>query len=172
MCDPLMKYLVFGIVNVITGAVLMLYGQLWGEYMCIGGTVVIALSSSSFSRTPNKEPNKDPNKEPNKDPNKEPVNVVKDVEDPTPNMQAMMDRDVALAVEFIRGNDDQDNIIAMYKRGPPEDTGFMWLPNDWFTSEQQQGFQVMKNWILDHDYDSSAYGWMHRAIQQKVRELW
>ena len=49
MCDPLMKYLVFGIVNVITGAVLMRYGQLWGEYMSIGGTVVIALSSSSFS---------------------------------------------------------------------------------------------------------------------------
>ena len=158
MCrDTLTKYLVFGIGNVIGGAVLILYGQMWGEYLCIGGTVVIALSSSSL---------------PNVQPVKKASNVVKDIEDPTQTMQALLDKDVLLAVEFIRTHDDHSKIVAMYKRGPPEDTGFMWLPNDWFTPDQQQGFQVMKKWILDHDYDSSAYAWMHRAIQQKVRATW
>ena len=76
--------------------------------------------------------------------------------------------DALPALEFIRTHPLKDQIIEMYKRGPPEDTGFMWLREGWFTKEQQQGFQVMRAWVLDHGYDSSAYGFMHRAIQHAL----
>lgn len=97
------------------------------------------------------------------------MNVVNDTElEKMQNMQAIMDNDVRRAVQFIRTHQQKDNIIDMYRRGPPEDTGFMWLQDGWFTPKQQQGFQVMKLWILAHDYDSSAYAYMHRAIQHAL----
>ena len=78
--------------------------------------------------------------------------------------------DAAPALEFIRTHPLKDQIMDMYKRGPPKETGFMWLRAGWFTKEQEQGLQAMRAWILGHGYDSSAYGFMHRAIQHAVKE--
>ena len=76
--------------------------------------------------------------------------------------------DVVPALKFIERHPLRAQIIEMYKRGPPADTGFMWLRDGWFTKEQQQGFQVMRAWVLDHGYDSWEYGLMHRAIQHAL----
>ena len=167
----MMKYLAFGIAMLFTGAMLMLYEQMWGEYLCIAGSGIIVLAWTALPHPERAEPVKikDPeNPEELVEPLEEPI-VYKP---PVQTIQDIMDRDVALAIEFICEDKDQDKIVAMYKRGPPEDTGFMWLPDDWFTPDQQQGFLKMRQWILEHDYDSSAYGCMHRAIQLKVREMW
>ena len=165
MCNkPIMIYIACGIAMLFTGTMLILYEQMWGQYLCIAGSGIIVLVWTALPHPERAEPVKVEDPETPEEPIvcKPPVQTIQDI----------MDRDVALAVEFICEDKDQDNIVAMYKRGPPEDTGFMWVPNDWFTPEQQQGFLKMRQWILEHDYDSSAYGCMHRAIQQKVSEMW
>ena len=70
------------------------------------------------------------------------------------------------AMEYIMNHDKKEDIISMYQTGPPEGLGFMWCSgSDFHTSEQQYAFEIMKKWILDSGFDSSAYGSMHRCIQ-------
>jgi len=76
------------------------------------------------------------------------------------------ERDCKKALTFIEEHELRDKIISMYIKGPPKDTGFSWWQND--TPE----FRVMHGFILDMDYDSSAYACMHRKIQAAIRDMY
>tara|TARA_B100000902_G_scaffold399724_1_gene472090 strand:- start:3064 stop:3318 length:255 start_codon:yes stop_codon:yes gene_type:complete len=65
-------------------------------------------------------------------------------------------------VDYIKNHDDHDAIQQWYIVGPPETTGFMWAPMD------TQYKKDLRKVILDMGYDSSAYAWFHRAIQQII----
>ena len=83
-----------------TGTMLILYEQMWGEYLCIAGSGIIVLAWTALPHPERAEPVKveDP-----KTP-EEPI-VCKP---PVQTIQDIMDRDVALAVEFICEDKDQD----------------------------------------------------------------
>lgn len=81
----------------------------------------------------------------------------------------MFERGTQSAMEFITNHEKKEAIQAMYHTGPPEDKGFMWCScSDFPKNDQQDAFQIMKNWVLDAGFDSSAYGYMQRSIQYAV----
>ena len=88
------------------------------------------------------------------------------------SLEAIFERGTQSAMDFIMSHKKKDAIIAMYTTGPPEGNGFMWCSSsDFPNNDQQEAYQIMKKWVLDAGFDSSAYGIMHRYIQQAIRKL-
>ncbi len=75
------------------------------------------------------------------------------------------DGDLQKALVFIKEHALCDDIVKMYLMGPPDDKGFMWWQND------SHEYKTMKSFVLDMDYDSSAYGCMQRRIQSAIRDM-
>ena len=74
------------------------------------------------------------------------------------------EKDTEEILSRIENHPEKDEFIQIYIKGPPEDEGFMW----W--SDYPDVFNIVKNWVLDAGYDSSAYSIMHRKIQKKIKE--
>lgn len=72
------------------------------------------------------------------------------------------------ALKFISVHPERDRIVDMYKRGPPTDGGFMWCTRNDFPKHQQNAYDAMDRWVLNHGYDSSGYVFMQRLIQSYI----
>ena len=81
-----------------------------------------------------------------------------------------MDFKTDAALFFIDAHEQYADILAMYKTGPPVDKGFMWCSAADFPAPQGEAFNIMKRFVLDAGYDSSAYAMMQRAIQKALQD--
>ena len=72
------------------------------------------------------------------------------------------------ALEFINSHPQAEKIKEMYRYGPPASGGWQWASANHFPVELREVFRLMKKWVLDMSYESSAYGITQRAIEQKV----
>ena len=80
-----------------------------------------------------------------------------------------MSFETSTALLFIDGHAQRSDILAMYKNGPG-DKGFMWSTSSDFPGAQGNAFNIMKHFVLDAGYDSSAYATMHLAIQKALKD--
>ena len=89
------------------------------------------------------------------------------------NYQSKKTKDTKDILEFIYSNDNKKDIISMYLKGPPEDTGFMWARNakDYWTEGELKALGIMEKKLWGLGWDSSGYGLMQRIIEHKVNEL-
>jgi len=174
--STLMKFLIVGVSCVVAGAVLMLNGFIYGEYLCIFGVLLVAVRTCYIEKEEKELKEVLLN---NTSKSVEHKDMVCDVEsqevgdmDPSKTLQE--------AIDFITSHDDHENIVSMYKKGPPAEWGFMWYPTDWgdsnssewFTLDQHDALKTMKTWVVAKGWDSSGYAFMQRRIQNKVREIW
>ena len=143
---------VLGFLCVLAGTILILNDMMWGEFLCLFGVFVVGVRTLYIK-------------------NDKVVKEVDDVDIEAP-MEQQAKKDLNDAIAFIRTHPKSQDIVSMYKKGPPPDTGFMWCPHDWFSPAQQEGLKIMRVWVLGRDWDSSAYGYMQRMIQQHVRTAW
>ena len=79
-------------------------------------------------------------------------------------LSAQWDVDAQIIYNQIMRLENKEEIIAMYLRGPPEDTGFLWWDDP---CAKQVG-----NIILSKGYESSAYGMMHRSVQKIIHGVY
>lgn len=82
-------------------------------------------------------------------------------------MESCMDKrlkqDIERMIEFINNDTDSELIKDWYIKGPPEDCGYMWCKYDTpFKKRVQQ-----KVWSMG--YESSAYGWFQRVIEDYIK---
>ena len=77
-------------------------------------------------------------------------------------------------IDFINNSPNKKNIIAMFKKGPP-DSGFMWCdkeggPGKYWTEEEALGLKELTNLVLKLGWESSGYSIMLRKIQSQYIE--
>lgn len=83
--------------------------------------------------------------------------------------------DIQYFLKKIEEHPLKNNIINMFKKGPPPNKGFMWCessggPDCHWTQEEAQGLKYVENLVLYKDWDSSGYGFMMRFIQSRIKE--
>lgn len=80
-----------------------------------------------------------------------------------------MDFNTDKTIAFIDAHEFRLDIISMY-RSPPR-CGFKWATGkDWDTVEKGKAFIIMKRFILEEGYDSSAFTMMQRAVAQVLSD--
>lgn len=72
--------------------------------------------------------------------------------------------DLADALTYINNHESKDDIIAWYKKGPPDNMGFM------FYACKKSHEKDMETWVLKRGYDSSGYAMFHRFIQCEIKK--
>lgn len=75
-------------------------------------------------------------------------------------LSSQWDVDVQRVIHWILKHEEKNDIISVYKKGPPKDQGFMW----W----QDPIVEMVGQKILQMGYDSSAYALMQRKVQHKI----
>lgn len=73
------------------------------------------------------------------------------------------EKDTQTALKFIAGHPLREEIIALFKAGPPENRGWMFLSNE------SPAFRAIENKVLDLGYDSSGYAIMMRRIEAAIK---
>lgn len=73
------------------------------------------------------------------------------------------EQDTQTALKFIAEHQLRKEIIAMFKEGPPENRGWMFLSNE------SAAFRAIENKVLDLGYDSSGYAIMMRRIEAAIK---
>ena len=84
-------------------------------------------------------------------------------------------KDLNLCINVINNHQQKDNIVDMFIKGPPNNTGFMWCsseggPNEWWTNGEANGLKFIRKHVLDLGYDSGMYGIFMRQLQYKIRQ--
>ena len=72
-------------------------------------------------------------------------------------------------IDIIETHQYKDAIVSMFKKGPPQNTGFMWCnPKDtsYWTNDEIKGLAIITELVLSKGYESSGYGCMMRHIQR------
>jgi hypothetical protein len=80
--------------------------------------------------------------------------------------------DCEYIIQFINNHENKNGIVSMFMKGPPKDKGFSWCSHEdkpYWTDEESNGLKVIRDLVLDKEWDSSGYGLMMRKIQQKIR---
>lgn len=72
--------------------------------------------------------------------------------------------DLADALEYIDNHTSKNDIIEWYKKGPPDNLGFI------FYKCEKSYEKDMQNWVLNRGYDSSGYAMFHRFIQCEINK--
>ena len=86
-------------------------------------------------------------------------------------MQQKAEHDCVIIMNFIQTHAKFNNIYSAFIKGPKPDCGFMWTPDDWWTSKEKEAVKIVSNKVLDYDWDSSGYGYMMRMIESKIKEI-
>ena len=73
------------------------------------------------------------------------------------------EKDTQTALKFIAGHPLRKEITALFKAGPPENRGWMFLSNE------SAAFRAIENKVLDLGYDSSGYAIMMRRIEAAIK---
>lgn len=73
------------------------------------------------------------------------------------------EKDTQTALKFIADHPLREEIIALFKAGPPENRGWMFLSNE------SPAFRAIENKVLDLGYDSSGYAIMMRRIEAAIK---
>ena len=74
-------------------------------------------------------------------------------------------------MRFIESHPKFDAIYRAFIKGPEPQNGFMWTTTEWWSEEEGEAIQIVRNKVLDYGWDSSGYGYMMRIIQSKIRDL-
>ena len=90
------------------------------------------------------------------------------------SFEKKMYNDEKTIIDFINNSPNKNNIIAMFKKGPPTDSGFMWCdkeggPGKYWTEEEALGLKELTNLVLKLGWESSGYSIMLRNIQSKYQ---
>ena len=90
-------------------------------------------------------------------------------------MESRLNNDLTNCMEAINNHAQKDNIISMFIKGPPKNKGFMWCskeggPGKWWTLGEAEGPRFISTYTLDLGYDSSAYSFFLRNLQNKVKK--
>ena len=80
-------------------------------------------------------------------------------------------RDLALIMHFINNHEKVNDIYAAFDKGPEPGNGFMWTGSDWWTPKEHAVIKLVSNKVLDHDWDSSGYGYMMRLVEAECKKL-
>lgn len=73
------------------------------------------------------------------------------------------EQDTQTALKFIVGHELREKIITLFKEGPPENSGWMFLTNE------SPEFRAIESKVLDLGYDSSGYAIMMRRIEAAIK---
>lgn len=85
------------------------------------------------------------------------------------SIENKFNKDLETILKIINSSPNKDNIIKMFKIGPPKDTGFMWCTEkDWTKIEHGKAFRNVESMVLIRGWDSSGFSMMMRAIQSSV----
>ena len=71
--------------------------------------------------------------------------------------------DTQTALKFIAGHKLRKEITTLFKEGPPENRGWVYLTNE------SPAFRAIENKVLDLGYDSSGYAIMMRRIEAAIK---
>jgi hypothetical protein len=68
---------------------------------------------------------------------------------------------------------DHEQVLNMFQKGPPKDTGFMWWnkmggPEQHFTELEAKALNEISGMVLKYGWESSGYAIMLRKIQDKI----
>ena len=73
-----------------------------------------------------------------------------------------IEKDTKTILQFIENHTLKDEIINMFRNGPPADTGWMWYPH------KTLAFLAIEQEVMRLDYDSSGFGMMMRRIEYEL----
>mgnify|MGYP001233154847 CR=1 FL=1 len=90
------------------------------------------------------------------------------------NFENKLRTDTTYVLDFIKKHPMKEHIISMYRKGPPEGKGFMWVSEDGsdslWTPKECEALKIMKRLILCLEWESSGYGFFQRNIQRCIRD--
>ena len=78
-------------------------------------------------------------------------------------MDIRLKEDIAKMIEFIENDTDSELITKWYIKGPPENSGYMWCKYDTPFKKRVQSK------VLSMGYESSAFGWFQRVIEDYIK---
>ena len=78
-------------------------------------------------------------------------------------MDKRLKEDIERMIEFIKNDSDSELIKEWYIKGPSKDCGYMWCEYDTPFKKRVQ------NKVLSMGYESSAYGWFQRVIEDYIK---
>lgn len=86
------------------------------------------------------------------------------------SLDAKFNKDLNEMTDFINKSPIKDNVIKMFKKGPPKNEGFMWCSKEGgqgyhWSDEEANALKMVSNLVLDYQWDSAGYSIMLRALQ-------
>ena len=89
------------------------------------------------------------------------------------SMVIKAENDLITIIEMIYKICDHQQVLSMFKKGPPNNHGFMWCdktggPNKHFTELEAKALNEISEMVLNHGWESSGYAIMLRKIQNKI----
>ena len=86
------------------------------------------------------------------------------------SIEAKLEKDLKSITEIIMKSPQKDNVIKMFKKGPPKNEGFMWCSKEggqgyYWSEEEAAALKMVSNLVFKYQWDSSGYAFMMRAIQ-------
>ena len=84
-------------------------------------------------------------------------------------------------IKFINNHEKKNDIVEMFNKDPPEDTGFLWWDgirkadngvDSYWNVNEINALKIIRKAVLDAGWDSSGYGFMMRLIQTRIKNGW
>lgn len=81
--------------------------------------------------------------------------------------------DTAEIIDFVCKHPQKQGILALFKKGPPQDMGFMWCDDksSYWSDDEACGLRVIQEVVWKRGWESSGFGIMMRNLQHEINNL-
>ena len=79
-------------------------------------------------------------------------------------------RDANIIFGILKSHNNYDDVVSMFKKGPPLDKGFAWCSYEpgWWSKDESDAIKEVQSEVLKRGWDSSGFCFMMRLIQRIV----